>query len=123
MTARQFNLEIDAEFEASMGQWRVIIRRTGFDGLSRVTKKTRVDTGRARGNWFVNIGEAGTEITDDEDKNGDPTIARGDKVLGTYKRFTGFPNIAIYNNQPYINILEDLDGMVSVTVAELQVGL
>lgn len=128
MSAQTFALEINAEFERSLDEWRTIIRRVSLDALARVVLKTRVDTGRARGNWFVRIGGPGDEVTEDKDKDGRPTIARGGSVIGDYDKETGFPIISLYNNQPYILVLENGgknipvgDKMVALTLVELQV--
>lgn len=140
--AAEFALEIDRELDLSLDQWRVVIRKLALEALERVVNKTPVGNpdfwknpppegyvgGRARGNWFVSIGEAGTEVTTEVDANGDVTVARGGAVIGTYKNVKGFPQIVIYNNVPYINRLENgyserqaPAGMVAITVAELAV--
>lgn len=129
MTARAFSVELDREFEATEDELRTVVRRIAFDGLSRIIDRTPVDTGRARGNWFVRVDGPGTDVTTTEDKDGGATIARGSAVIADYKNETGFPIISIYNNLPYIIRLEDghskqaPTGMVAVTVTELQAGL
>lgn len=127
--ARGFATQIDREFDGAMDQWNLIMRRTALDALTRIVLKTPVDTGRARGNWFVQIGGAGDMVTETTDKAGGPTIALGDAVIGSYRQRDDLPVISIYNNLPYINRLEHgwskqaPNGMVSVTVAELTAGL
>lgn len=125
-TAAQFAAEIDHEFEMAMDLWRQIIENVALRALEMVVARTPVLTGKARANWFVQIGGAGVEITTEVDKTGAVTIARGASVIGTYKQQIGFPVITMYNNQPYIGRLEDgysnksPEGMVAVTIAELQ---
>lgn len=127
--ARGFSAQIDVEFEGAMDQWRQIIRKIALEALRRVTLKTPVDTGRARGNWFVQIGAEGFEVSTAVDPTGAVTIARGSAVIGTYREVKGFPMISIYNNLPYINRLEHgwskqaPAGMVVVTVTELTAGI
>ena len=127
--ARQFALEIDREFEASLDEWRLIIRRVALDALTRIVERTPVDTGRARGNWFVEIGGGGVEVSAEVDKSGAVTIASGGAEIARYQEVDGFPVIQIYNNLPYIRRLEDgysgqaPSGMVSITVTELSAGL
>lgn len=135
MSARTFNLEIDTEFARNEDELRLGIRRIGLDALSRVTAKTPVDKGLARNNWFVGIGEPGTQTTDETDPGivGTPSakaVARGSPVIASYSKEKGYPKISIYNNLPYINRLENGHsktqapaGMVALTLAELQVGL
>jgi hypothetical protein len=124
-----FAAQIDRELEAALGEWRRIIRKIALTALTRVVNRTPVDTGRARGNWFVQIGEAGVEVTTEVDPDGSVTISRGAAVIATYQTRAGFENIAIYNNLPYIEGLENgasqqaPAGMVAVTVAELEASL
>lgn len=127
MSAQAFALEIDRDLARSNKEFETIIRKIALDGLDGVTLKTRVDTGRARGNWFVRIGSAGDEVTDDTDKDGSATINRGGAVIDGYQTETGYEPIAIYNNLPYILVLENGganlavgDKMVALTLLELQ---
>lgn len=138
--ARQFAIEIDRELAAAEEQWRLIIRNVALEALKRVVDKTPVGNpskwksppppgyvgGRARMNWYVQIGGAGEEITSEVDETGSVAVSRGSQVIGQYQNVEGFPSIVLYNNLPYIGRLEDgysdqaPNGMVSVTVAELQ---
>lgn len=125
--ARQFALDIETELEFSLEQWRIIIRKVALLALKGVVNKTPVKSGRARSNWFVEVGSAGLEVSSEVDKSGNVSIARGDQVIGQYQNRKDFPDIVIYNNLPYIRRLENgyskkaPAGMVAVTVAELQV--
>lgn len=91
--------------------------------LSGVVQRTPVDTGRARGNWQVSLGQAvnGTTV-DVEDQAGGATIAKGAATIGQQK---GFQPVVLENNLPYINKLEDgsskqaPNGMVSETLASM----
>lgn len=127
--SRQFALEIDKELDICFDQWNTVIRKISLQALTGVVLKTPVDTGRARGNWFAQIGGAGNRVTDDTDPSGNTTIATGSNEIAKYKSQKGFPVISLYNNLPYINRLENgysnqaPNGMVSLTVVELQVQL
>lgn len=127
--AKQFAIEIDREIELTLDELRLVVRKLALEALSRIVNRTPVDTGRARGNWFVQIGGAGAELSTNVDRDGQVTISQGAQVIATYQDQTGFPVITIYNNLPYINRLENgysnwaPAGMVSVTVTELQAGL
>lgn len=86
-----------------------------------VVLATPVDTGRARGNWQVGIGQAVTEESADEDKVGQRTIDRNKrKVLS---RKSG-QSIFISNNLPYIRTLNEghsaqaPEGFVNTAVLE-----
>lgn len=128
--ARGFAVQLDRELDVVISQWDQVIRKIGLEALSRIVLKTPVDTGRARGNWLVQIGGAGIEVTSEIDSSGAVTIAKGSNVIGTFKLKDGDQIISLYNNLPYINRLENgwskiqaPAGMVAVTVAELEAGL
>lgn len=124
--SRQFKIDIGSELNLAVGELRAVVGKTALEGLRRIVLRTPVDTGRARGNWFVSFGTAGTETTQGVDPNGSATIARGAAVISRYKTRRAFDSILLYNNLPYINRLEDgystqaPGGMVALTVAELQ---
>lgn len=127
MTARDFSIDIDREFAEAQGEFLTIIRKIALDALSGIVRRTPVDTGRARGNWFVSFGDAGVEVSTSVDKNGQVTIQSGGAVIATYRQVDDMENIVIYNNLPYIVRLENGHskqqapaGMVEVTVTEIQ---
>lgn len=123
--ADEFAKQIDIEFEANLEQLKIIIRKIALEALQRVVVKTPVDTGRARMNWYVQIGGAGTQVTTSVDKDGNVAVSRGGQAIAKYQEIDGFPKITIYNNLPYIGRLENgysgqaPQGMVAVTVTEL----
>ena len=55
--------------------------------------------GRARANWFVSVGGASGDMTDDVDAGGQATIDRG---KATIEGAQGGAPIYLTNNQPYI---------------------
>lgn len=128
--ARQFAIEIDRELNLNRDELRLVIRKVALEALSRIVLRTPVDTGRARGNWFVQVGGAGFDLqTEIKDKEGDVTVSNGALVIGNYKHESGFPVISIYNNLPYINRLENGSskqtnnqpgGIVAITATELR---
>lgn len=126
-TAAEFSVQIDVAFEGMMENLKTVIRAIALEALKRIVNRTPVDTGRARGNWFVSI--AGSDeftVTTEVDPGGNVAISRGSQVIATYQQQDDFPIITIYNNLPYINRLENgysgqsPQGMVAVTAAELQ---
>lgn len=82
---------------------REVIKTAGVI-VSTVIPATPVDTGRARGNWQVSVGEAITRPRERLDKTGGGTIAEGVSRAGSYR-----PGQTIYitNNVPYIGNLND----------------
>lgn len=82
--------------------------------LSNIVLNTRVDTGRARGNWNVSDGSPDMSISDATDKGGGATISKG---MGEIKAFS---KTYISNNLPYIEVLEEKDGMVATTLARAE---
>jgi hypothetical protein len=68
-----------------------------LQGLGNIASGTPVDEGRARSNWFLTVGSATTEKTQQE--NGDPHLGKmPNRVLGVRLFYS--------NNMPYINRLE-----------------
>lgn len=102
-----------AEFTAAIQHWaktvapeKVLLfqRAIALEMLRRVVIKTPVDTGRARGNWQVTIGEpAAGHLENLFDKTGSTTIAKGSAVIA---KIPPFAIVYITNNVPYILILE-----------------
>ena len=129
--AEKFSRDLKLEFDGVLDEFNGAVRALSLEALRRVVLRTPVDTGRARGNWFVEFHRAGSLITEDESKTGSLSIARGSSKIGEYKNFGSgsFPAISLYNNLPYIDGLENgrskraPEGMVAVTVAELQSGI
>jgi hypothetical protein len=76
-----------------------------FDIFGRIIDKTPVDTGRARNNWQMVIGEnPGDVVEDTSDKTGNAAKEKG------YSNCAGLAfgdNVTIYNNLPYIVPLEE----------------
>ncbi len=120
------------QFSASIGRFtdeevpRAVQDATvklGLQALRGVVNKTPVDTGRARANWNVALGQPSNETTDATDPGGQQTLAKGE---GTILSVKPFGQIWLSNNLPYARPLEDghsgqaPNGMVAVTVTEIQ---
>jgi hypothetical protein len=70
--------------------------------------KTPVDTGWARNNWAVFIGwNCPTEPIGTRPKDGIPTTVPPFDVKGALFKIPDKPVIWVYNNVPYIEVLED----------------
>jgi len=122
--AREFSISLDKWFEDEVeGRLLQVTRMIGIEVLKRVILKTPVDTGRARGNWFVSIGAASDAADGAEDKSGQRSINAGSAVI---TGLTKAQSIYLVNNLPYIGALENGHssqapvGMVAVTIAEIE---
>lgn len=93
-----------------------------LEAAKRIIYRTPVDTGRARGNWQVSIGSPQVAEFDD-DKNGYMTLMG---VRSDTREVDAGEIVYLLNGVEYIVYLErgssdqHPDGMVAVTVAELQ---
>ena len=110
-----------------------ITRKIALIAYDGITKKTPVDTGRARGNWNFSVGNADTTVSSEGfgkstgshvNSPTPPSSPKAPKI--TLKKGDGLEDIYITNNLPYIKRLEDghhskqaPKGMVKVTLAEI----
>lgn len=101
--AKKAGLEVDT-----------VVRKVTLQAWNGVTRKTPVDTGRAKGNWNMAEGSMNT------------TVNKGATQVQTYKKFSGKKDIYITNSLPYIMALEKGSsqqapkGMVDVTMNEIR---
>lgn len=84
-------------------------RKIAFDVLAGVTRKTRVDTGRARGNWQVSTSKPNARVVKVKAGQSPAEIsaaamARAVAILSGAKNPT---TIYVFNNVEYIIFLED----------------
>lgn len=120
----EFNGQIEAFMSEQEENLRQFVVKIGFEALKRVVQKTPVDTGRARGNWQVSVGQPIETVRDERDKRGGRTISEGFDVMDAQAQPYGV--VYISNNVDYIGPLEDgsskqaPEGMVAVTVAEIE---
>ena len=118
--------DLDIELE-------VVVRKTALLAYNSVTKKTPVDTGRARANWNVGVGSADESM---ETKGfGKPTGKNVNSRVppsspkarpARLKKGDGKQSIWITNSLPYMTVLENGSsqqapkGMVAITLNELR---
>lgn len=81
-----------------------LVRRCALATDAAVVIATPVDTGRARSNWQVELGQAASGTLDTTDKSGQGAISQGKQVIDTYKSGS---SINITNNLPYIERLNN----------------
>lgn len=117
-----FKGKLAAFVQKSEKNAELVVRKLALQLLAELIKKSPVDTGRFRGNWFVQDSLSPVQ-TIDTDKGGDKTIGAGLVELG---RFRLGQTIYILNHLPYSIALEQghsaqaPQGMVKITVAEFE---
>ena len=82
----------------------LITRKVSLDVLSRVVLATPVLTGRARGNWQVDVGGVPSGELTVTDPGGGATISAGSAKIGEVKQ-KPFQEVNLVNNLPYISAL------------------
>ena len=98
-----------------------LVRKVCIDMSTKVIRKTPVDTGRARANWFAAANSKPQGTTQSTDPSGGSTINEASSKAGGLKSGDTF---YLINNLPYIEQLEDgysqqaPAGMVKISVAE-----
>lgn len=94
-----------SEFKKAVrGDINTQARRIGLKILRALTVVSPVDTGRFKANWVVGIKKRVFATTEETDKGGGPTFAKGEKRLAR-KRLG--EKIHISNNLPYAGLLND----------------
>jgi len=89
---------LDANIEKTVVKAAVVVDQVAV-------QTTPVDTGRARGNWRVQIGAPNVDADEDDfDPDGSVTAAEGAAVASTWK--IGDAPIYISNNVRYITFLD-----------------
>ena len=95
------SLSIAGDFEDIINEE---VRATALILLRDVVLSTPVDTGRARGNWLVDVNSFRMETLEVQDKSGGQTIQQGATKIGE-ARAQKYPTITLSNNLPYISRL------------------
>ena len=95
------SLSIEVEMEKLVN---LEARKLSISLLRGLTKVTPVDTGRARGNWFVGMSTPNRTI--DQNRKSTEAISDGLSVINKATA-TDYPSIVISNNLPYIEKLND----------------
>lgn len=122
---REFRLVVKRHSDRADHKWRERTRAVALRALQGVVLGTRVDTGRARGNWQVGLATPPEGYDPDlKDKGGQRTISRGARVItGAVKPGKEDEMIWLHNGVPYVSYLEDKDKMVAGNVAALSTWL
>ena len=100
-----FQFALGQEAKAIDDAIGLITRKIALDVLSRVVLATPIDTGRARGNWQVEVGGSGqvAELPN-TDKGGGATIAAGSTEIDKLKT-DPYNTVNIANALPYVEAL------------------
>jgi len=119
---KSWNAEIqDWLHKTTPEKYFMFLRKLVLDALTSIVNNTRWLTGRARGNWQVTIDQPTQGILETEDPNGSATIAKGVAAMQALSQFEEMgKSIFISNNVKYILKLEEMDGMVALTVARME---
>ncbi len=127
--AKAFNKLVD-EFATDLlpAEFLIFKRALALEALVRIVQKTPVDTGRARGNWQVGVGQIPTSVLERIDLTGQQVIGdEAEKI--NFNLADVFETVFIANSLDYIIFLEDGSsekqaprGMVALTIAELNAG-
>ncbi len=126
-----------ADFVATISDWvdqtetdaADALRKICLDIYTGVLIRTRVDTGRLRGSWRMNIGSADTTVLNaDEDPpavsdKAPPTGTEFGYALGVTAQIELGDLIVISNSLPYAQIWNDEDSIVDDTVGEVLANL
>lgn len=102
--------KIAKQIDATVDQ---VQRGITLEIFNSVIDNTRVDTGRARGNWQTTVTTPAAGNLDATDKSGSATKASAAIAVKPKSL------MIITNNLPYIQKLEELDGMVGKTIARI----
>jgi hypothetical protein len=118
-TPQQFEADIKAFAEKLKQDVEVVARRVVIDLFDGITRDTRVDTGRLRGNWQVSLDNPVTTTTNRLDK-----VAQGSdgglvqaEIQATVQ--AGRVNW-LSNNLPYAEVWEERDGMARRNIERLE---
>jgi hypothetical protein len=83
------------------------VRRCALAVDSAVVLATPVDTGRARGNWQVELNTPAVGTTDNVSPSGREAVEAGKAKIAAYKGGTKEASVNITNNLPYIGKLNE----------------
>jgi hypothetical protein len=116
----QFQLGIRRFEQRAEDKRRDIFRAVGMEALRGLVMGTRVDTGRARGNWQAAEGAPPSGAIERLDPTGQQAIGvEGRTVLAA----SGSAVLWLHNGVPYIGVLESKDKMLVGNVERLKAWL
>ena len=126
----KFNTALDVASKKIHGDMNKFYRQVCLEVLKRIVYRTPVDTGRARGNWQLEIGRAASSsllVDGTEEAMANFAMSGGITKLA---QIPAFSLVHITNNLEYIYYLEYVrrseqfpEGMVEITLTEMATWL
>lgn len=121
-----------ADFAKTIARWVADTETDARDSLAKISldlyagvlRNTRVDTGRLRGSWRMNIGSADTSVDEESDavavaEGSPPSGAEISYALGITPQIKLGDVIVISNSLPYAEVWNDEDRIIADTVSEV----
>ncbi len=119
----QFNAALTASEKKIKGDFKKFHQQVIAELFRRIVLRTPVDTGRARGNWQIELGGPAQGTLEVVDKSGDGTVL---KEIAKLQDIPPFSLVHISNNLQYISYLEHdkrspqhPEGMVEISLTEM----
>lgn len=121
-----FNKALISASENIKGDMIRFYKAVCFETFKRIVNRTPVDTGRARGNWQMEVGKAASGTLNVEGSAGEVASKALNQATGKLSSITPFSIVHITNNVEYIYYLEyekrskqAPQGMVEITITEM----
>jgi len=122
-----FNKDLSRFNRKITGNSPKFVRSVTMQAYKMLTQETPVDTGRAKGNWYINPTNPDLTTNDDTTHSGKGQPASPIRIMAEVAKVTGKEDkIFITNNLPYIGKLErgssqqSPAGMLQVTSDKLK---
>ncbi len=119
----QFNAALTASETKIKGDFKKFHQQVIAELFRRIVMRTPVDTGRARGNWQIELGGPAQGTLEVIDKSGDGTIL---KEIAKLSDIPPFSLVHISNNLSYISYLEHdkrspqhPEGFLEISITEM----
>ncbi len=126
----KFNAELDVAAKKIHGDFKKFYKQVCLELFKRIVLRTPVDTGRARGNWQVEIGRAASGVLDVQGGRGEMTDHVMSKAISKLSDIPAFSIVHLTNNLEYIYYLEYTnrsdqfpEGMVEISITEMTLWL
>lgn len=126
----QFNISLEKAATKIRGDMNKFYKQVCMEVLKRIVLRTPVQTGRARGNWQLEIGRPASGILDVEGSKGEMTDLSVNSGISKLRDIPPFSIVHVTNNVEYLFYLEydrrspqHPEGMVEVTLTEMALWL
>lgn len=122
---RQFIRDVEVWADAVQLDLVTVIGKIGLDCFAGVLTRSRVDTGRFRGSWRINVGSVDpSNLGVDEEpstpgEGAPPGGAELSYASGVIEQVKLGDTLHISNSLPYAIVLDEKDNIVGETVAEV----